>query len=264
MRTAMKKIFTFLSLIACIFQTALNAIIIETAHFDEISQYADSDTLVILDIDDTILIPNQMLGCDEWFNKRLQEQQDKGKSFIEALDKTLFEWEGLRSLTEMQTCEKNTTQIIDELQEKNISVMCLTTQRFALAPRTVYQLEHQKIDMTKTSPTQENLFFMNQNLGVLFFKGILFTNGTHKGKSFFQFADQIGYQPKKILFVNDKASHLKELEQTCIERKIPFTGLRYAYSDKKKSEFSYTLAKIQSDYLSLNGIISDEQAEIKK
>lgn len=260
----MKQIFSFLCPILLFVQTILSAEIIEISNFSSVKNYIDQDTLLILDIDDTLLIPCQMLGCDEWFMARMKEKQENGFSFDQALDKTLFEWEGLRSLTEMNLCEENISSIIQELQEQNVPMMCLTTQRFALGPRTVYQLTHHNIFIKKTAPIQENTYFTAQNLGILFFEGILFTNGTHKGKTFFQFCDLNQYTPKKIVFVNDKGSHLKEIEKTAAERKIPFIGLRYAYSDKKKAQFDYEIAKIQANHLSLEGIISDLRAEEKK
>lgn len=241
----------------------LSAEIFEINRFEEVNQHIDENTLIILDIDDTLLIPQQMLGCDEWFMNRLKEYDGLGLTFAEALDKTLFEWEGIRSLTHMNLVEDETASIIKDLQRKNIPIICLTTQRFALGPRTVYQLNLHNIDATKTSPFKDNFFFMSQNLGILFYEGILFTNGTHKGKTFFSFCEKQNIHPKKVVFINDKKSHLVELEQTCQEFGVEYVGLRYAYSDKKKSEFSYDLAKIQAKQISLDKIISDNDAKEK-
>ena len=260
----MKKLLTSVLFSVFFVATALKADIIETKHFHEIYNYIDQDTLVILDIDDTLVVPNQMVGCDEWFIGRIKEYKASGKTAEQALDTTLFEWEGLRSLTQMQLVEENIDHIILDLQSQNIPVMCLTTQRFALAPRTVYQLNHHHIEISKTAPCSKDFFYDMNGLGILYYKGILFTNGTHKGKTFFEFCKQANFTPKKVVFVNDKASHLKEIEQSCIELGIPFIGLRYGYSDYRKAAFDYEIAKIQSQLLNLDGILSDEKAGILK
>jgi hypothetical protein len=257
----MKKIFTSFILALFFLSNAAKAEIIETKNFHEIYQYIDDETLVVLDIDDTLLVPNQMLGCDEWFINRIKDYKTAGKSFEDALDTTLFEWEGLRSITKMQLVEETIDTIIKDLQSKNIMMMCLTTQRFALAPRTVYQLTQHNINIEKTAPCDKNLYFEMDKLGVLYFDGILFTNGTHKGKTFFEFCNQSNIRPKKIVFVNDKSSHLKEIEDSCAAQGIPFIGLRYGYSDFRKKAFDYETAKIQSQFLNLDGILSDATAE---
>ncbi len=259
----MRTIYSLVATISYTF-TFLFAEIQEVHHFKELKNYVDSDSFLLIDIDDTLLIPDQMLGCDEWFMERMKELQNNGFSFEEALEKVLFEWEGIRSLTSMQLVEEDCKQMIEELQEKKIPSICFTTQRFALAPRTIYQLNQHGIEMKRSSPILENQFFMTQNLGILFFDGVLFTNGTHKGKTLLNFCERNQLYPKKIVFINDKLSHLKEVELSCYENGIEFIGLRYAYSDKKKSSFDYTIAKFQSNSINLEKIISDEEAKTKK
>lgn len=256
----MKNFFNFMMTIFLFLSSSIYSELYEIKNFKEIYNYIDEDTLVILDIDDTLLIPSQMLGCDEWFIQRMNQQKNAGLCFKEALEKTLFEWEGIRSITEMELVEDSIAGVIDELQHRNISMLCLTTQRFALGPRTTYQLKKHGIEIEKTSPYRENLFFMNQNLGVLFFEGILFTNGTHKGKTFFKFCELTNTEPKKIVFVNDKGTHLKEIEDSSNERNIPFIGLRYGFSDDHRKNFSYQIAEIQSKNITIDEIVSDSKA----
>ncbi len=257
----MGRVCSFFILIFYVFP--ISSVIHELPHFDQINAFIDEETLVILDIDDTLLVPSQMVGCDEWFIKRLQLVSQEKSSYAEALNQVLFEWEGLRSLTEMILVEDSISNVIQSIQKRHIPTICLTTQRFALAPRTLYQLNTHEIDMTKTTPCHEPIFFMTQNLGVLFLDGVLFTNGTHKGKTLFQFCHLAKVQPKKIVFVNDKATHLREIESSCLEHGIPFIGLRYGYSDWRKKSFSYEIAGFQAENLSLTKIISDDEAKLK-
>lgn len=253
----------YLASLFLLFSSLIYSEVYEIRNFEEIYNYIDQESLIILDIDDTLLIPSQMLGCDEWFIQRMNNQQKTGLSYKEALNKTLFEWESIRSITEMNLVEDSISKIIQELQNNNFPIMCLTTQRFALGPRTSYQLKKHGIYIENTAPNKENIFFMNQNLGVLFFEGILFTNGTHKGKTFFKFCNLTNIHPKKIVFINDKKANLEEIEETSKELNIPFIGLRYGYSDEQRKNFSYEIAEIESKNITIDGIVSNNNSIIK-
>ncbi len=196
----MKKIFSSLLITIAL---PLFSQIIETAHFSEIVQYIEEDTLVLLDIDDTLLIPVQTLGTDVWFCDRLKA--------CGSLDQALAEWEAIRQLTKVKIVEEGTAEIIADLQNKNIPVMCLTTQGLALATCTVNQLRTLDIDLTKTAPSNEDFYFINKH-GNLYRDGVLFTSGTPKGKSLLKLLDLMGYFPKRIVFINDKATHIFDVE----------------------------------------------------
>ncbi len=50
-----------------------------------------------------------------------------------------------------------------------------------------------------------------------------------KGVSLFALCDKIGLTPKRIVFINDKHSHLRDIEVTAEERGVEFIGMRYAF-----------------------------------
>jgi hypothetical protein len=254
------KQFIFLSL--CLFITTLSqAEVIETQHFKEIQNHLSSDTLILLDIDDTLLIPVQMLGCDEWFQCRLEFHQSQGLSKNDSLEKSLAEWEAVRHLTKMEIVEPGSEAVVAALQKQNYKVMGFTTQGLALATRTCQQLNEAGIDLACSAPSSCDHYLTVGEHGVLFRGGILFTSGSHKGKALFGFLDQLGYFPKRIVFINDKASHLRSVEETAQERGIEFIGLRYAYSDAKKAAFDKKIAAYQFSYSTFTHLVSDEEAK---
>ncbi len=234
--------------------------IVEMPHFSQVLSYAEPDTLLILDIDDTLLIPTQMLGCDEWFQYRWNEYVRQGLNSKQALEKALSEWEGVRHLTQMEIVEPDSEAIIRDLQEQGHQVIGLTTQGLALATRTYLQLLEKQIDLSLTAPCQEDCYLQAQEHGVLYRKGILFTSGTAKGEALFRFCEKIGFQPKKIVFVNDKASHLADIEGAAEKRGVAFIGLRYSYSDSRKKAFVPEIADYQFRHSSFDRILSDQEA----
>lgn len=234
--------------------------IIETAHFRELLDHVTPDTLVILDIDDTLLIPVQMLGCDEWFMHRLKTIEASGLPRGKALDRALAEWEAIRHLTKMEIVEEGSDQIVQQLQNQGYTVMGLTTQGLALATRTVEQLKLANINLFKTAPSSVDHYFINGH-GVLYRKGILFTAGTPKGPALVKLLDLMGVQPKRIVFINDKATHLADVEGSVEQQGIEFTGLRYSYSDARKAKFSVELSSVQFALSTFEHILSDAEAK---
>ena len=174
--------------------------ILEMARFHEIAHHITPDTLVLMDIDDTILVPTQMVGSDDWFNLRWKKHEADGLSKPEALEKALAEWNAIRNVTKMKTVEKETPSFIQTLQKKGHKIMGLTTQGLALATRTVQQLQENQIDLSATAPTKEDYYVNLSGHSVLFRKGILFTSGRNKGEAFFKFCDSIGLKLKKIVY----------------------------------------------------------------
>jgi phosphoglycolate phosphatase-like HAD superfamily hydrolase len=233
--------------------------IIETPHFGNLTKYLKPETLVILDIDDTLLVPVQTLGNDVWFQTRLALHK-KTLSATDALDKALAEWEAIRHLTQVKIVEEGSEKIVQKLQSRKVPIMGLTTQGLALATRTVRQLRSLNIDLSKTAPSKQDHYFINSH-GVLFRDGVLFTAGTPKGKALLKLLEIIGCKPKQIVFVNDKESHLKDMESSVVEAGIPFIGLRYSYSDQRIARYSQEIADIQFAHSSFGHILSDEEAK---
>lgn len=244
----------------CIHFVSAFGTIIETPRFQEIISHVTPKTLVVLDIDDTLLIPNQTLGSDVWFLHRIKQHEQKGMPRSEAFSKALAEWESIRHLTQVKLVEEGTDKIIANLQAKGVACMGLTTQGLALATRTVEQLKSLNIDLSKSCPSKEDCYFINEH-GVLFRHGILFTSGTPKGQALLTLLEKVGYTPEHILFINDKATHLKDVEQAVEAAKLTFTGLRYSYSDKRVSEFRPEIAEVQWKHSSFDRLLSDKEAE---
>ncbi len=242
---------------------SLFADIVEIAHFHEIEKHLTPETLLVLDIDDTLIVPEQMLGCDEWFQHRIKQHKQKNISAADALDLALVEWEAIRHVTRMELCEPETHRLIHKLQAKKLPIMGLTTQRLTLAACTAKHLRGHEIDLAKTAPSGDDHYFCAHGKGILYRDGILFTAGTPKGEALFRLCDAMGHKPTHIVFVNDKASHLKEVEETATKRSVKFVGLRYAHSDARKAAFSPEVSDLQFKHSTLGQLLSDAEAKLQ-
>ncbi len=232
--------------------------IVQIDQINDLYSYLKPSTLVIFDIDNTLMMTSQQLGSDQWFCKRSADYQAKGLSFQEATDKALSEWVAIQSITRVKPVETGGPEVVRRIQRQGYTVIGLTTRGLGLSTRTVEQLHSIGIDLSQTAPTQEETFF-KATRGVLFRGGILFTAGTDKGVSLFRFLDRLDFTPKSIVFINDKTTHLEEVEKAARARGIEFLGLRYSRTDEWVASFNPEITDIQ--LRSFGHILSDEEAE---
>lgn len=136
--------------------------------------------------------------------------------------------------------------------------MGLTTRDCSMAMCTLRQLQKLDIDLQPTAPHNGDLFYSNQDRGILFKKGVLFTSGANKGHCFREFLARAAYMPKRVLFINDKYANIKEVADICYEDEIEFLGLRYGYLDDKIAKFDVDIADIQM--FNFGNILTDEEA----
>jgi hypothetical protein len=251
----MKSFFLLLSFLFVFF---LNAEIVEIKNIKDIQSFLKENALVVLDLDNTLIETVQTLGSDQWFYDRISVYQNKGLESKEAFEKTYSEWFDIQCITKVKLVEKDTSNLIKNLQKK-YKVIGLTTRTPDLNFTTFKQLKSVDIDLSKAAVAAKDFFF--EDIRYCWFKnGILFGNGTDKGKALFKLLDKLNYLPKIIVFVDDKKKNLEEVEKVCGERNIYFVGLRYGFLDEKIKKFDRVVAEKQQAYF--GKIFSDE--EIKK
>lgn len=252
----MKTVFFFFLLMIAPVVGAIH----ETSQFEEILTHVDENTLVLLDIDDTILIAPQMLGTDAWLNHQIRERTKDGVDPAEAFTKSLLEWQAIRYITEMELVEPDTGDIIRQLQAKGGHVIGITMQGVALADRTSHHLHIHHIDLSKNAISEEPHCFKLGRRNLFYLDGILYTQGTSKANGLFTLCDKMGYVPKRIVLIDDRESHVQDVEQAAEKRGIEFIGLRYAFSDARKNAFCPHVAHVQYKHSTFHRLLTDEEA----
>ncbi len=230
----------------------------EIREIKELENYLDHDQLVIYDLDHTLIHLVQTFGNDHWFQHRYESYKKSGLSKEEAIKKTLFEWESVQRLSEVKLVESYIKEQIAKLQAQNRHVMGLTTRGLGMVERSLDQLKTLGVHLEKTAPSAQDVYILNP-WGTLYRDGVYFTAASHKGKGLFQLLESVGFQPKKILFVNDKKDHLEQIEEICLERKIPFTGLRYGFLDDVVSHVDHKMVTVQQQHF--GKILADDVAK---
>jgi hypothetical protein len=259
-----KKIFKFLAVVACALQTlSLPAQILESFTLHDVLDHLEDQTLVVLDIDNTLIEPKQQVGSDQWFCYMLKYHRSQGLNDVEALKEVLPLWTKIQLKTEVRTCEPATAFVVRKLQEKNVPVIGLTSRSVALAFRTIDQLDSVGVHLKRSAPHAQDFRLSTEFAAhedpAYYIEGILFCSGGHKGDLLLDFLEHADYNPSKIIFVNDKEKYLVDVEETMEKQvRISYVGLRYGACDERVKNFDPTLAQLQLQCM--KSLLSDEMA----
>src|SRR5436190_19520144 len=131
----------FLSIIIFFsFSCTLYSLIIESDDFSLIEQFADQDTLVIFDIDNTIARYQHDFGSDEWFSYLVNQKINQGYDHLSAVYTVLpLAYYAHFNLSLILT-NIILPSLIRNLIQQNIHVIGLTSRGIYLAERTHEQL----------------------------------------------------------------------------------------------------------------------------
>lgn len=231
--------------------------IIEISSIEDILPHIDSETLVVFDIDNTLITPKQMLGADKWFQNTIHHYIKEGYSSEEAHIKLLPTFINIQKMTEVALVEPIISSIIHTLQKKGHFVMALTARHSELAHKTVEQLASVNICFSKNPPMCKRLK-LNSYYPLSYVEGILFVSRRNKGQLLFALAKELNFEIQKICFVDDKLIYLQQMDQVCKQNRIPFIGFRYKGCDERANKFDPDIANVQLKYL--GEILSNEDA----
>ncbi len=250
----MKKTFLLSLFLFSISITIIDAKIIEIKNISEISKYAkDENTLVVFDIDNTILEPdnNDGYGSDQWFSALVKSKTDKGFNTISAIEMVLPEYYKAHDSIKVKTVEENETlKVINLLQKQKIPVIALTARSLPMTNNTFRELKEINIDLTPTALSKQNITFKKNEFPAKYQKGILFVGNNNKGKLLKTYLSAVSFEPSKIVMIDDKEHHLKKIETEFKGTKTSFIGLRYAFLDAKVKNFVLKTSEIPINMIS--------------
>ena len=231
----------------------------EIQNIREILEYVDTDTLVFLDLDNTVLEAAQSLGTDQWFDHYLSQLTADGRSFDDAMDEAVKVYKQVHDMTAVKPCEPSTPRLISCLQRQGITVLGLTSRNPILTECTDRQLQSIAVQFSQNVEQEFSEEFREKFIGH-FEKGVIFVgfSGT-KGEVIESFFAHSGLHPKKVLFVDDKSHHVESVNKHLEGSELNFVGLRYGGTDHKRDDFDPQIANIQMQHL--QKILSDEDAQ---
>lgn len=240
------------------------SLIVESDQLDDIKQYINQDkTLVVFDLDNTLVAPKLEIGTEQWFNYTLRHMQN-GHKMQDAIDALLPLFFQINQHIPLYLTENIIPELLQSLYKQDIPVIAVTARSDILKDCTIKQLCNAGIELPFIGFGEKEIK-ETFRVPMSFVHGIIFSANNDKGLLLFYILDQVGYRPNKIIFVDDKYNNVAMVARACAEHKVPFVGIRYSRLDERVAQFDSVKAEQQLQDLlghNLDGCIKQAQIEI--
>lgn len=225
----------------------ISSTIKETSQFSDLlnevksSNFAPEEVLVVFDIDNTLIEPVGTVGSDQWFYYLYSIYKMQGLNEKQQDEKAVKVWNQVQSKIQVHAVEPETPQVIAKLQKDGYRTLALTARELALADTTASQLQSVQIDLSRSFESGD-FRIAKKDLGTeddaLFHRGVLsVSEKNNKGTVLSAFIARLGLKPKKVVYIDDKLKHVRNLAAAMQSLKIRYTGFRYGALDKKVKQF---------------------------
>ncbi len=245
------------------FVSFAHAKIIETDHFEDILSEIDQNTLVLIDIDDTLINTTSMLGNTSWWNYFVSKILNAHLPLEKVRPQINEVIQKILQRIPMELVETDSADIIKKLQLQGTLALALTGRSRKsdyIKDADLCTHEHLAqvgIDFTQTAIPKH----MKDKVCHFFSYGIIFTDYQDKGPFLKDFIGTMGFYPEKIVFIDDQLNQIKSVENAMASLRIPTVGFRYGRLDNLHKQFDPLLVNIQLEALiRKDWVLSDEEA----
>lgn len=220
-------------------------------------------TLVIYDLDNTLIRPTQTLGSDQWFRDLFDRAKASGATEKEANRAAVGPWVKVQKATAVATVEAESPAIVSELQKSGHFVMGLTARPDSLADTTFKQLKSVGYRLDAHPPVREDLDVLNSQGAVAahFSRGVIFVGPAgDKGQVLVEFLRKTGLDPQSIVFVDDRSGNTESVSRALSGAPYPHTEFRYGAADAWVKSYDSALAQRQWEHFEKTGrLLRDEE-----
>lgn len=268
----MKKILSLLCFV--LFFANLNALIIHTPNletFEKAIAEADQNSLIMLDVDDTIIVAKDMIlqsrAMQTW--KDLLVETIKNPLIVDT-SKYNHEYFVSKVFLKMECdlVDSRLISLLKDLQNKNLKTIAFTKLRSGrfgiieeLADWRASQLKQKEIDFRSPFFQHPEVVIQHGDVEGYFKNGILHANKGTKGPVLVEFLNHINWKPTKIYFLDDRMDYLESVEEALKDSGIEFFGFHYTDLEERPFHLDVDLARFQLMYLAKNGIwLNDAEA----
>lgn len=254
---------------------------ISSAHITQIKLFSeiektiapDESTLILLDIDNTILTSAIDYGTIEYFYHLLQQEMiEKQKSEFEAKLTIHDRWIRSQTLIQTKLTDEKVGEFIKNAQSKKVPVIGFTARPPQMQPITLQQLARHFLTFDALPG-----FEFSRNYHVypiarcektfethaLFASGVVFCHDLNTKGAVFKdwFSVFSSYRQnkelpeiKKIIFVDDAAYNFESMQQEAMASNLAFYGFHFQY----QNNFDAIRAAIQEKKLNANRPYADK------
>lgn len=243
---------------------------ITTIVTEKSQQYGSKNTLIVFDIDNTLLTSNVDLGGDIWY--QWQSQKLPVTPTREQIVPCLYEDAIglLYKLGTMKPTERQVPSLIIHWQQGGHDVIALTARAPNVRPATERALTRHGIDFTPSAvghegtnaPVYQNMLTLSdQTREMSYMKGIMMTTGLNKGEALKYLIKRTGEDYRAIVFVDDSINNITNMTDSYKNiDKVDLTAIHYTYIEQQRiKQFGALLTQQQADSMATQWKELDQQ-----
>lgn len=214
----------------------------EIASIKEIQPKLEPGTLVVFDVDNTLLQPAGNLGSDQWYDYLIKAiARDDAKLTPEQAEaKAGAVWSRTLAAVTPVPVEGLEPAFVAAIQKRGLKVMALTAREPGHAEVTFKQLKAAGYDLAANAPYGKEY---RRKDGGLYSRGVYLAGEGDKGVFLAGFLKAAGLKPKAVVFVDDKLHHAKAVDAALAAAGIPVAAFRYGGADAKVAAFHSVTAE---------------------
>lgn len=202
---------------------AARAEIREIKAMAQILPSVDTSTLVVFDIDNTLLEPVGNIGSDQWYYYIAKAGKRDGLNEKASWDLADAAWRKALPTVAVRAVEDSTPFIASGLQQRGVTVMALTARGPEDEADTLRQFKTLGYDLTKRTLVKNGIVLMGDG---------------DKGAVLLETMKKAGYKPKRVIFVDDKLKNVKNVDAALTAAGVPVLCFRYGATDAKVAAFN--------------------------
>lgn len=208
-----------LALLGLLIASAARADVREIKSMAEIVPELTPGTLLVFDIDNTLVEPVGNIGSDQWYAYIVKAGARDWELSADGAESRAGEiWAETLKTVKVKPVEALTPALIREQRKRGIKIMALTAREPGDAPATFRQLADIGVDLGK------NVEFVG--------------DGPDKGKALVAYLKKYKLTPAKVVFADDKPHHARNVDAALTAAGIPSVSFRYGATDEKVRAFN--------------------------
>jgi hypothetical protein len=203
------------------------------------------DSLVIFDVDNTLVRTEQEIGSEAWAYWVVQKKLKQGMFPSRAIDSMFELFCHVHNHIEVFPVEEQTVHVLHKLKELDVATICLTGRPNRMIDRTCEQLKNIGCELNIPDVFLKSRSFTLKH-PVELSQGVICGGMNDKGDVLATIIDSFPYTlPETVIFIDDKKSCVESLAKTCCKHTTGYKGLRYGFLDDKSTKFDPEKAEEQ-------------------
>lgn len=198
-------------------------------------------TLLVFDLDNTLVEPSGNIGSDQWYDYIVKALRRDGLDEAAAEAHAGALWTRMLGAVKVKPVEDLTPILVREQQKRGLKILALTARGPEDAPATFAQLKAIGLDLAASAVAKED---MPAGPKGLYSRGVFFVgDGPDKGEALLSFLDKIALRPTRVVFVDDKPHHARSVDAVMTAAGIPCVAFRYGAADEKVRAFKEVMSE---------------------